>query len=93
MRKAKRKTQHKAAKRQKKTIKRTRPKSSSDNGKWIQGVRQEMERKGTVGLFTKKAKRAGMGVQTYANYVLSHKKKFNRKTIDEALFAKRMKQI
>jgi len=52
-----------------------------------------MEQKGTKGLFTKKAKRAGMGVQQYANYVLSHKNKFSKKTIEEAVFAKNANKV
>ena len=94
MRRAKRKTVHKATKRQKARPKpRTRKSSSKNPDKWIGAAEKKMERKGTKGLFTKKAKRAGMGVQQYATYVLSHKGKFSRKTIEEANFAKRMGEL
>ena len=38
---------------------------------WIEGVNEEMERKGTVGAFTKQAKRAGMSTVRFAKDVLS----------------------
>ena len=66
---------------------------SSGSGKWLQKAEKRMEQKGTKGLFTKKAKRAGMGVQQYANYVLSHKNKFSKKTIEEAVFAKNANKV
>ena len=74
------------------TTKRKSTKRKS-TGKWMQAAEATMEKKGTKGLFTKKAKRAGMSVQAYANYVLSHKGKFSTKTIREALFAKNAKKI
>ena len=40
------------------------------------------------GEFTAKAKRHGMGVQQFANYVLAHKDKFPTSTIRQAVFAK-----
>lgn len=33
---------------------------------WMQGAREAMEKHGTVGLFTKKAKAAGMSTEEYA---------------------------
>ena len=75
------------------TAKRKSTKRKKSTGKWMQAAEATMEKKGTKGLFTKKAKRAGMSVQAYANYVLSHKGKFSTKTIREALFAKNAKRI
>jgi len=39
------------------------------------------------GLFTKKAKEHGMGVQEFASYVLAHPDKFDASTVHEAAFA------
>ena len=35
-------------------------------GKWIQAAREKLKKKGTVGLFTRKAHEAGESVQEYA---------------------------
>jgi len=40
------------------------------------------------GAFTAEAKKAGMGVQEYADYVLKNKEKFDTKTIRQANLAK-----
>jgi len=38
----------------------------AEEHKWMQKARKAMERKGTVGLFGKKAQNAGMSTQEYA---------------------------
>jgi|TARA_R110000851_G_scaffold81877_1_gene179673 hypothetical protein len=60
-------------------------------------ARERMEKKGTVGEFTAKAKRAGYtkedgagDAQAYASHVLSNKDKFDEETIKQAQFAKNM---
>ena len=52
--------------------------------KWIQSTVKEMEKKGTVGLFTKKAKRRGMTTQEFMREVLRNPKKYTLKTRREA---------
>lgn len=47
---------------------------------WIQGVDKEMKREGTVGAFTKQAKRAGMSVHDFAMKVTKHPQDFSEKT-------------
>ena len=49
---------------------------------------EEIERKGTEGVFTAKAKRAGMGVQQYADHVLKKGSGASAKTKKQAAFAK-----
>jgi len=67
-----------------------------DGGKtkenWVQKSVEEMEKKGTVGLFTKKAKKAGMSTTAYAKKVLNKKneKKYSLKTRREAQWMKNM---
>ena len=57
---------------------------------WIGSAVDEMEEKGTVGAFTKKAKKAGMSTVQFAKEVLSKKneKKFDLKTRRQAQFMK-----
>ena len=38
----------------------------AEGGKWMQSARARMKKKGTVGLFGKKAAAAGMSTQAYA---------------------------
>jgi hypothetical protein len=59
---------------------------------FIQKANKRMEQKGTKGLFTRKAKAAGMGVQEYARHILSsvHASATLKK---EASFAKAMGHI
>ena len=45
------------------------------------------------GLFTKKAKAAGMSVQEFANHVLSNKEDYNKSTEKQAQFAKNAKSF
>ena len=47
---------------------------------WIQSVDKEMKRKGTVGAFTKQAKRAGMSVHDFAMKVKDNPKDFSERT-------------
>ena len=49
---------------------------------------KEIEKKGTEGVFTAKAKAAGMGVQAYADKVLAKDSKASTKTKRQAAFAK-----
>jgi hypothetical protein len=49
---------------------------------------EEIERKGTEGVFTAKAKSAGMGVQQYADHVLKKGSGASAKTKKQAAFAK-----
>ena len=49
---------------------------------------EEIEKKGTEGVFTAKAKKAGMGVQAYAKQVLAKDSKASTKTKRQASFAK-----
>lgn len=49
---------------------------------------KEIEKKGTEGVFTAKADKAGMGVQAYADKVLAKDSKASTKTKRQAAFAK-----
>jgi hypothetical protein len=49
---------------------------------------EEIEKKGTEGVFTAKADKAGMGVQAYAGKVLAKDSKASTKTKRQAAFAK-----
>ena len=49
---------------------------------------EEIEKKGTEGVFTAKAGKAGMGVQAYADKVLAKDSKASTKTKRQAAFAK-----
>ncbi len=61
-----------------------REKGGSVSGdKWIQGAVVH------PGAFTAQAKMAGMGVQEFADYVLSHKDKFDSMTVHRASLARR----
>lgn len=55
---------------------------------WIQGVEAEMKKKGTVGAFTKQAKRAGMTVKEFTKEVLDNPDKYSKRTRERAQFAK-----
>ena len=55
---------------------------------WIQKATKQMDKKGTEGLFTKKAKLKGLTPVEYAKHVLSHPKKHTIKTREEAQFFK-----
>ena len=48
------------------------PTTQSRAAKWMQKATKRMERKGTEGEFSEKAKRAGMSTLEYANKVLSN---------------------
>ena len=55
---------------------------------------KEMERKGTKGEFTRKAKAAGYdNVQEYARHVIANKDDYDEKTCDQAYFALNMGKI
>jgi hypothetical protein len=55
---------------------------------WIQKAVKKMKKKGTVGSFTAAASRAGMGVQAYANKVLSKKSHASAAMKKKANFAR-----
>lgn len=55
---------------------------------WIQGVTKEIDRKGTRGLFTRKAKRHGLTPVEYAKRVIANPAKHTIKTFREAMFVK-----
>ena len=59
---------------------------------WAQKSVEKMEEKGTVGLFTKKAKKAGMSTTAYAKKVLNKKneKRYGLKTRQQAQWMKNM---
>ena len=60
---------------------------------WIQNVDKEMEKKGTVGAFTKQATDAGMSVQDFAKKVKDNPNDFSERTRERAQFALNMQQI
>jgi len=55
--------------------------------KWIQAAKLK------TGAFTKKAKSAGMGVQTYARKVLANKSKYSATTVRQASLARTFKKM
>jgi hypothetical protein len=57
---------------------------ANNKQKWLQGAAEKMKKKGTVGLFTKKAENAGKSVQQYATEKYHAKGKLG----EEARFAK-----
>ncbi len=61
---------------------------------WLQKADKEMERKGTKGEFTRKAKAAGYDhVQEYARHVLANKDDYDEETCKQAQFAANMGKI
>jgi len=65
-----------------------------DKKNWLQRADKEMERKGTKGEFTRKAKAAGYdNVQEYARHVLANKGDYDKETIRQAQFAANMGKI
>lgn len=60
---------------------------------WIQNVDKEMEKKGTVGAFTKQATNAGMSVQDFAKKVKDNPTEFSERTRERAQFALNMQKI
>ncbi len=61
---------------------------------WLQDASKKMEKKGTKGEFTAKAKKAGYtkedgsgDAQAYAKHVLANKDDFDEETIKQAQFA------
>ena len=59
-----------------------------DEDKSFSKAAKEIEKKGTEGVFTAKADKAGMGVQAYADKVLKKGSKASTKTKRQAAFAK-----
>tara|TARA_R110002020_G_scaffold86117_3_gene212329 strand:+ start:1233 stop:1463 length:231 start_codon:yes stop_codon:yes gene_type:complete len=57
------------------------------NDNWLGEAVNRMKEKGTIGAFTKQAKRRGMSAQQFARFVLANRDKFNSKTIKRAVFA------
>ena len=65
--------------------------SYMEDGGWIQKATERMKAKGTVGAFTKQAKRAGYdSVQSFANHVLKNTDDYTSTTVKRAQFAKNM---
>ena len=65
-----------------------------DGGQWIQEARESMEEKGTVGAFTKQARREGYeNTQEFASYVLNNPEQFSATTKKRAQFAKNMGKL
>ena len=58
-----------------------------DNKDWIQGVTAEMKKKGTVGAFTKQAKKQGMSVHEFATKVMGNPEDFSKRTRERANLA------
>jgi len=56
--------------------------------KWIQKADKEMEKEGTVGAFTKQAKRVGMTPVAFAKKVLANSKDYTKRTRERAQFVK-----
>ena len=61
---------------------------SEEEDKSFSKAAKEIEKKGTEGVFTAKADKAGMGVQAYADKVLQKDSKASTKTKRQAAFAK-----
>ena len=66
---------------------------SKKKDNWIGKATAEMKKKGTVGLFTKKAKAKGMTAQEYADEILENPKGKSLKLRREAQFAHEMGEI
>lgn len=60
---------------------------SNRKKRWIQGAGLK------EGTFTAQAKRAGMGVQSFAKHVLTHQSKYSATTIKRARLAVTLKKI
>ena len=54
---------------------------------------EEIEKKGTEGVFTAKAKKRGMSVQEFARKVLANTDEYDIKTVRQASFAKGAKTV
>jgi hypothetical protein len=69
-------------------------KSSKKSGKkWIQKARQRMEEKGTVGAFTRSAKKSGQSVGAHAASVLKKGSGASALEKKRAVFARNMRKI
>tara|TARA_B110000902_G_scaffold233634_1_gene277572 strand:- start:437 stop:2362 length:1926 start_codon:yes stop_codon:yes gene_type:complete len=62
-------------------------------GGWIDNVDKEMKKKGTVGAFTKQAKKAGMSVHKFAKKVIDNPKDFTERTRKRAQLALTFEKI
>lgn len=54
---------------------------------------EEIEKKGTEGVFTAKAKKRGMSAQEFARKVLANTDEYDVKTVRQAAFAKGAKTV
>ena len=63
------------------------------NDNWIQGVTKEMEKRGTVGAFTRQANEVGMSVHDFAMKVKDNPEDYTKKTRARATFALNMENI
>lgn len=61
--------------------------------KWLQKARSEMEKKGTVGAFTKSAKKSGQSVGEHAKSVLAKGSGASTTEKRRAVFAQNMRAL
>jgi len=62
--------------------------SGKNKPKWIQHARESMKRRGTEGVFSAKAQRAGMSTSEYADKVLAEGSHASAATRKQANFAR-----
>lgn len=55
--------------------------------KWLQKSRAKQVQKGTVGVFKKKAKKAGKSTKAYATQIMANPKRYSKDTVMQANFA------
>jgi ABC-type uncharacterized transport system substrate-binding protein len=60
--------------------------------KWIQKAKTKMVKKGTVGAFSRKAKKAGMSTASYARKVTKKGSRASSATKKQANFAKNVRK-
>jgi hypothetical protein len=56
--------------------------------KWIQAATKKMERRGTVGSFTRIADRMGMSTGEAARHIMAHKDEYPASKVRKANFAR-----
>ena len=65
-------------------------KKGGETDQWAQEAEEEMKKKGTIGKFTKKAKKSGMTTVEYAKKVLANPDSYSEKTRKQAQFMKNL---
>lgn len=63
-------------------------KQMNEDGDSFSKAGEEIEKKGTEGVFTAKAKKRGMSAQEFAHKVLANTDEYDTKTVRQASFAK-----